>query len=299
MQLKYIWFPLGAVLIWAGNTVISKISAGLIAPEDISFYRWVLAALLMSPFLARPTWALRAQIRPYLGKILVLALLGMVLFQSLAYFAAATSSATSMGIITSLMPLLTLLLSIQLLSEPPTVGTVAGGVLSLLGLAVLIGRGHPLALFDNGVVVGDLLMLLATVSYGLYGVMLRRWALPLKTWQLLYMQVLMAVLLLFPGFVLGHHSPINGENLPILLYAGIAASIISQFLWMRGVAHLGASRCSIFVNLMPIFTVIIAVLALGEDLHGYHAVGGAITLAGVLMAQMLKQRLPGRARAGQ
>ncbi|WP_343583454.1 DMT family transporter [Herbaspirillum sp.] len=297
MQLKYVWFPLGAVLIWAGNTVISKMSAGVIAPEDISFYRWVLAAALMSPFLARPTWNARAQIKPYLGKILVLALLGMVLFQSLAYFAAATSSATSMGIIASLMPLLTLLLSIQLLSEPPTVGTVAGGVLSLFGLAVLIGRGHPLALFDQGVVVGDLLMLLATIAYCLYGVMLRRWALPLRTWQLLYMQVLMAVVLLFPGFLFGHHSPLTAANLPILLYAGIAASIGSQFLWMKGVSHLGASHCSVFVNLMPVFTVIIAVLVLGEHLHSYHAIGGGITLAGVLMAQMLKQRLPGWAKA--
>ncbi|MGC7990978.1 EamA family transporter, partial [Salmonella enterica] len=78
-----------------------------------------------------------------------------------------------------------------------------GGILSLFGLAVLIGRGHPLALFDQGVVTGDLLMLLATIAYGLYGVMLRRWALPLRTWQLLYMQVLMAVVLLFPGYVLG------------------------------------------------------------------------------------------------
>ncbi|MBB5391080.1 MULTISPECIES: DMT family transporter [unclassified Herbaspirillum] len=298
MQLKYVWFPLGAVLIWAGNTVISKMSAGVIAPEDISFYRWVLAAALMSPFLARSTWHARAQIKPHLGKILVLALLGMVLFQSLAYFAAATSSATSMGIIASLMPLLTLLLSIQLLSEPPTVGTVGGGVLSLFGLAVLIGRGHPLALFDQGVVMGDLLMLLATISYGLYGVMLRRWALPLRTWQLLYMQVLMAVLLLFPGFVFGHHSPVTADNLPLLLYAGIAASIVSQFLWMKGVNHLGASHCSVFVNLMPVFTVAIAMLALGEELHGYHAIGGGITLAGVLMAQMLRQRLPGRAKAG-
>lgn len=292
---KALWFPLGAVLIWAGNTVISKMSASVIAPEDISFYRWVLAAALMSPFLARSTWAVRAQIRPHLGKILVLALLGMVLFQSLAYFAAATASATSMGIIASLMPLLTLVLSIKLLSEPPTIGTLAGGLLSLFGLAVLIGRGHPQNLFEQGVVTGDLLMLLATIAYGLYGVMLRRWALPLRTWQLLYMQVLMAVVLLFPGFVLGHRSPITRDNLPILLYAGIAASILSQFLWMRGVAYLGASRCSIFVNLMPVFTVIIAVAALGEQLHGYHAVGGLITLAGVIMAQVFKQRLRWRA----
>ncbi|MFX7752008.1 EamA family transporter, partial [Acinetobacter baumannii] len=57
------------------------------------------------------------------------------------------------------------------------------------------------------------------------------------------------------------------------------------------VQYLGASRCAIFVNLMPVFTVIIAVVALGEQLHGYHAIGGLITLAGVILAQVFKQRL--------
>lgn len=281
MQYKYIGFPLGAVLIWAGNTVISKMSAGVIAPEDISFYRWVLAAILMSPFLAKPTWERRRQIKPYLGKIITLALLGMVMYQSLAYFAAATSTATSMGMIASLLPLLTLLLSSLFLGEPPTIGTLLGGILSLFGLAILIGKGHPVQLFENGVVVGDLLMLVATISYALYGVLLRRWALPFKTWQLLYLQVLTAVVLLFPGFAMGPHSPLTADNLPLVLYAGIAASIVSQFLWMRGVGHLGASHSAVFMNLFPIFTVIIAVVALGETLHGYHAVGGGITLLGV------------------
>jgi len=293
MPYRYLLFPLGAVLIWGANTVVNKISAGVIAPEDISFYRWLLAALLLSPFLAAPTWRDRARIKPYLGKVVVLSLLGMVMFQSLAYFAAATSSATSMGIITSLMPLMTMLLSIRLLAEPPTVGTVGGGLVSLCGIAVLIGHGNPLSLLDQGVVEGDLLMLLATLCYGLYGVMLRRWAVPIATWQLLYLQILSAALILLPGYLFGHHSALTAANLPVVLYAGIAASICSQFLWMRGVTRLGASRCSAFVNLMPIFSVVIAVLALGEQLHDYHAVGGAITLAGVLMAQVFRQRLGG------
>lgn len=291
MQLKYSVFPLGAVLIWAGNTVVSKMSAGLIEPAAISFYRWLLAGLLLTPFLFKAVWRQRHAVRPHALKILVLALLGMVLYQSLAYFAAATSSATSMGMIASLMPLLTLLLSSLFLREPPTWGTLIGGVLSLLGLMILIGKGHPMQLFERGVVFGDVLMLLATLAYALYGVLLRRWALPIASWHLLYLQIWIAVVLLFPPFLLAPYSPVTAANLPLLLYAGIAASIISQILWMNGVAHLGASHSAVFMNLFPIFTVIIAVAALGESVHSYHAIGGGITLIGVLIAQFLKQRI--------
>lgn len=291
MQLKYSVFPLGAVLIWAGNTIVSKLSAGLIEPAAISFYRWVLAGLILTPFLLKPVWRQRRTIRPHLLKIVALALLGMVLYQSLAYFAAATSSATSMGMIASLMPLLTLLLSSLFLREPPTWGTLVGGVLSLLGLMILIGKGHPMQLFEHGVVFGDVLMLLATLAYALYGVLLRKWALPIASWHLLYLQIWIAVLLLLPPFLLAPYSPVTAANLPLLLYAGIAASIISQILWMNGVAHLGASHATVFMNLFPIFTVIIAVAALGESVHSYHAIGGGITLVGVLLAQMLKQRI--------
>ncbi len=291
MQLKYSVFPLGAVLIWAGNTIVSKMSAGLIEPAAISFYRWLLAGLILTPLLLKPVWRQRRAIRPHLLKVLVLALLGMVLYQSLAYFAAATSSATSMGMIASLMPLLTLLLSSLFLREPPTWGTLVGGVLSLLGLMILIGKGHPMQLFEHGVVFGDILMLLATLAYALYGVLLRKWALPIASWHLLYLQIWIAVVLLFPPFLLAPHSPVTAANLPLLLYAGIAASIISQILWMNGVAHLGASHATVFMNLFPIFTVIIAVVALDESVHSYHAIGGGITLIGVLLAQLLKQRI--------
>lgn len=291
MQLKYSVFPLGAVLIWAGNTIVSKMSAGLIEPAAISFYRWLLAGLILTPFLLKPVWRQRRRIRPHLLKILVLALLGMVLYQSLAYFAAATSSATSMGMIASLMPLLTLLLSSLFLREPPTWGTLVGGVLSLLGLMILIGKGHPMQLFEHGVVFGDILMLLATAAYALYGVLLRKWALPIASWHLLYLQIWIAVVLLFPPFLLAPYSPVTAANLPLLLYAAIAASIISQILWMNGVAHMGASHATVFMNLFPIFTVIIAVAALGESVHSYHAVGGGITLIGVMLAQVLKQRI--------
>ena len=103
-------FPLLAILIWAANTVVSKAAAGVLDPAAISFYRWVIAALALSPFCLPQLWRRRSDIRPWLGKLLVLSLLGMVLYQCLAYYAAHSTSATNMGVIGSLLPLLTLLI---------------------------------------------------------------------------------------------------------------------------------------------------------------------------------------------
>jgi drug/metabolite transporter (DMT)-like permease len=290
MQLKQAFFPVSAILIWSGNTIISKLSSGLIEPAAISFYRWLLAALLLTPFCLRAVWRQRRQIQPHWWKIVVLALFGMVLYQCLAYYAAATSSAMNMGMIASLMPLLTLLLSSWLLRDRPTWGTLLGGLLSLSGLMFLISQGDPARLFSHGAVMGDLLMLLATIAYALYGILLRRWALPLGTWHLLYLQIWVAVLVLLPLYLMAPYSPVTAANLPLILYAAIAASIVSQFLWMKGITALGASRASVFMNLLPIFTVIIAVLALGETIHSYHVIGGGITLIGVVLAQWMKPR---------
>jgi len=84
---------------------------------------------------------------------------------------------------------------------------------------------------------------------------------------------------------------LNAQNIPLVLFAGIPASIIAPFLWIKGMHHLGANKTSIFMNLAPIFTAIIAVLFLHEQLHSYHLIGGGVTLLGVVLAQRLRKPL--------
>ena len=84
---------------------------------------------------------------------------------------------------------------------------------------------------------------------------------------------------------------LNAQNIPLVLFAGIPASIIAPFLWIQGVVRLGANKASIFMNLTPVFTAIIAVSFLHEQLHSYHLIGGGIALLGVVVAQRLRTPL--------
>jgi drug/metabolite transporter (DMT)-like permease len=289
--LKFYALPLGAVLIWGVNTVVNKMAAGVIDPAAIGFFRWLIAGLIMTPFMWRTVWAQRQIVRAHLAQLFVLGLLGMVLYQCLAYVAAQTTTASNMGLLQALMPLIAVGLAVLWLGEVVSRGDVAGGIISLGGLLYLLSQGHPASILHRGVAVGDGLMLLACLAYAAYGVLLKRWAIPLSRWQSLFVQIWSANLLLFVYYLLSGTPPLTMAGTPMVLFAALPVSILAPFLWMAGVHHLGPGRSMSIMNLLPLVTVAFAVLMLGESLHGYHLIGGGAALLGVLLAQRWNQPL--------
>lgn len=283
--------PFFAIVLWAGNVIVSRLSAHAIGPQAMTFYRLLLAVLLMSPFVAGPAWRNRAALWPHLGQFGILGFLAMCLFQSLSYLAAETTTATNMAVFTALTPLLTVALSAVLLGEPPTLGLIGGGALSLAGLVYLVSGGHPSALWQGGLHAGDPLMLLAALVYALYGVLLKRWSLGASGWQSTYLQALCALVIMFPAF-LATPAPLrelNRATLPLIAYAGAMASVVLPFLWVRGVQQLGPSRCAVFMNLLPVLTAAGAIVILDEAVQTYHIVGGGLSLLGISLAQTVQR----------
>lgn len=286
-------YPFVAIVLWAGNVIVSRLSAHTIGPQAITFYRLLLAVALMSLFVARPAWRNRAVIWPYLGQFAILGFLAMCLFQSLSYLAAETTTATNMAVFTALTPLLTVGLSAAMLGEDPTLGMIGGGVMSFAGLIYLVSGGDLSSLARDGVHPGDALMLLAALVYALYGVLLKRWNLPVTGWQSTYMQGICALAVMFPAF-LATPAPLrqlNAETLPLIGYAGGLASVVLPFLWIRGVQQLGPNRCAVFMNLLPVLTAAAAIIMLGEPVRPFHFIGGGLALAGVAGAQALRRPL--------
>lgn len=290
-------YPLLAILIWAGNTVVNKLAVGVIFPAEIGFYRWVLAGILFTPFMLKPVLANWTTIKPNLGKIFILGVLGMAVYQSLAYFAATLTSATNMGIILSLMPMMALTLSITSLGNRLTAGALVGAVLSFGGVLVVISAGNLSTLIEQGVNMGDAMMLIATLAYAIYSTLLKKWQLRMPPLQLLYLQVLVAIIVLLPLFVLSPKAGLSPSNIPLILYACIPTSMLAPLMWMHAISRLGPSRTTLFFNLLPIVTALIAAAVLGERLALYHLLGGALTLGGVVLAERWKTPLQARSAA--
>ena len=278
-------YPLLAIFIWAGNTVINKLAVGAIFPAEIGFYRWLLAGVLFTPFMLKPVIAHWPSIRPNLGRIFVLGVLGMAVYQSLAYFAATLTSATNMGIILSLMPLMSLAMAIISLGQRLTAGALAGAVLSFAGVLVVVSSGSLGILLEHGVNLGDAMMLVATLAYAIYSTLLKKWQLRLPPLVLLYLQVLVAIVVLFPLFVASPKTGLTLHNIPLVLYACLLASMVAPLAWMQAVVRLGPSRTTLFFNLLPLITALIAAVVLHEQLALYHLVGGVLTLGGVVLSE--------------
>ena len=278
-------YPLLAILIWAGNTVITKLAADAIFPAEIGFYRWLLAGLLFTPFMLKPVIRHWPLIRPNLAKIFVLGVLGMAVYQSLAYFAAIRTSATNMGIILSLMPLMSLAMAIISLGQRLTAGALAGALLSFAGVLIVVSSGSLATLLEHGVNLGDAMMLIATLAYAVYSTLLKKWQLRLPPLVLLYLQVLVAVVVLFPLFLASPKVGPTVHNIPLVLYACLLASMVAPLAWMQAVIRLGPSRTTQFFNLLPLITALIAAVVLHEQLALYHLVGGLLTLGGVIVSE--------------
>ncbi|MPM78185.1 hypothetical protein SDC9_125196 [bioreactor metagenome] len=282
-------FPLLAVLIWSVNTIVSKLAADSIHPAEIGFLRWFIAAALLTPLLLPGVVRNWRAIRPQWPRIVVLGLLGLVIYQTLAYYAAGLTTATHMGIILSLSPLMVLMIMVIVLGQPLTMGGLIGSLVALAGVVEVVTNGRPQVLLEQGFNRGDLMMLVATLSIAVYNIVLKRWRMShmpqIPTFQLLYLQMLVAVVAQLPLYLVSEKTGINLRNAPLVAFAGTMASIAAPALWMLAIARLGPSRSSIFYNLTPLLTAVVAWLWLHEQLHAYHWVGGALTLLGLLLAE--------------
>ena len=277
--------PVIAVLIWSMNIVVTRYVADYISPVSISFYRWLIAFLILTPFMFLKVWRQRQLIRQHFVQFAVLSAFGMVLYQGLAYSASHYTTATNMGLINAFIPVFTIFVSMLVLKEIPNRFAVIGSLLSFIGLLYVMAQGSLSNLLQIGGHWGDILMTLAVFFYAFYGVFLKKWQLKVPLLLSLYIQIGFALIYHLPFILWFGLDAINAQNAASVLYAGAFPSLLAPLLWMMAVQSIGPNRSSIFMNLMPVFTAIIAYVWLKEAWTIYHSIGGVIILMGILLAQ--------------
>lgn len=152
--------------------------------------------------------------------------------------------------------------SILILREIPNRFAVVGSILSFC-LLYVIGRGDFSNLTQLAGHSGDLIMVLAVFFYAFYGVFLKKWQLKVPLLLSLYVQIALTLVYHLPFVLYYGIDAINQGNVASVLYAGILP-LVAPLLWMMAVQYLGPNRTSIFMNLMPVFTAIIAYFWLHE-----------------------------------
>jgi drug/metabolite transporter (DMT)-like permease len=277
-----------ATLFWSGNFVLGRALNAELPPVGLAFWRWTVAALVLLPFAGPSLWRRRALLAPQWRRLLVLSVLGVATFNTLVYVGLHSTTAVNAALVYATTPALIAALTLALFGERLRSAALAGVALSFFGVALIILKGRLASLLALSVAPGDLLILLATLAYALYTVLLPRWPTGLPPFAFLLAIFILGALELLPFYAwemaAGRFMPLDATAAAAVLYVAVCASILAYVSWNVGTQLIGARRAGLASNLMPIFTSVLGVLLLGEHFAWFHGAGVALIFAGIWLA---------------
>ncbi|MTI05164.1 DMT family transporter [Roseibium denhamense] len=275
-------------LFWGGNTVAGRLAVGEVSPMVVVFLRWMIVAAIMLPLMwlrIRSEWPM---MRPSLTRMILMAALGFVAFNTLFYIAAQSTTAVNLGIIQGSMPILVLIGSVLAFGTKVRLLQIAGILLTLAGVTLIAAQGSLEVLLALAVNPGDGVMLIACVLYSGYTLALRNRP---QVSGLVFFAVLAGISAIasVPGLLWEMASQTAQWPTPkgwlVVLYISLFPSCLSQIFFMRGVELIGPARAGVFINLVPIFAAILAVSILSEPFKWHHGTALVLVLGGIWLSE--------------
>ena len=292
---------LAAVILWSFNLVIADYFAATLTPFELAFGRWLIAVIVLLPF------TLSGIIRNYkvlfrhIWLILFLAVFGIVLNNTLIYYAGQTSSAIDMGLLDVTGPLFIVILSWIWNKAPIKIMQIIGLLLACWGVVEIVTNGDLRQLGKIKPVIGNLWMLINCFIFAVYSVLQSRRPKDISQAQLLEVSALIGTIIMLPLMLSttpkSQLLALNTEEFLVILYLGVANSVIAFLAWNIALNKIGSIKTGVIYYLMPLFGGIEAHFTLGEKLYTSEIIGGIFILAGVVcttIADLKKKSPPAR-----
>lgn len=285
-----------ATLLWGGNFVIGRAVSDQIAPFSLAFLRWCTALIVFAP-IAYPhlkrEWRTLWQ---YKWIVCLLALTGVAAFNTLVYIGLHYTTSINASLMNSSTPIMIYILSFILLRERLSLNQIIGTFISLLGVLFIVAKGDIYMFTSFNFNKGDVIVLLAVMCWSLYSLLVKKYAGKLHSQANFLATIIIGIFMLLPFFIyeqliMPHAITWSIGTMSAIGYVGIFASIIAFLSWNSGVIQIGANRAGIFLNFIPVFATLFAVIFLNEQLTNYQLVGGIAVITGVLLCNYQKKML--------
>lgn len=274
-------------LFWAGNMVMSRGLRADLPPVGLAFWRWVVALACVLPFALphlKGQWpVLRAAWRP----VIFLGIFGVGFYNTFSYVAVQYTTATSATLLNSFIPVVTSVLAFLSLGRRLSRPEAIGGLISLVGVLMLISHGSLDVLLGLGLNVGDVWMLVAVLAWSIYTVGLHWRPQGVHPMLLLAAFIVVGLCVMAPMYMwelsTGTGIRVNAGSLVGIVYAGVVAAFLGFVCFNAGVAAVGPAVGSLFIHLQPIFASVLSAVLLAEQPQWYHYVGMMLVLGGIFV----------------
>ena len=272
-------------LLWGGTFVGGRVATGELAPPAVALWRYAIAVVALLAIARVLEGGLgRLNARQWIGVVL-LGATGVLVFNLCFMYGLSRVPASRASLIMAVNPAVTLLGAVIFLRERPTRGKVIGIAVALAGVAVVLSHGNPANLVRGSVGVGEVVLLGCPLAWAANTLVAKRMlpdvsAIAATTWSAIVGTAMLAVVNAFTGTTL---APLGASwrAWAALLFLATLGTAVALVLFYDGVRRIGAARASVFINLVPVFAVMLGVLLLGEPLELSMVTGGALVVAGV------------------
>ncbi|GLB61423.1 DMT family transporter [Cytobacillus sp. NCCP-133] len=288
--MKYYSLLLLTSFLWGGNFIVGKTLVDHASPATLTILRWAIAVILLVPLV----WRKERNLIPPKEAILPLFLMGVTgvaLFQALQFMALEKTSATNVGLISTLNMFSIAAFSFFFLKEKMNSLQFLSMFVSLFGVLLVLSKGNLGLLFSMKFNVGDLYMMAAVGMWGMYSVC-SKWVMRTVTpmMSILYSGVFGLIVLLPFNISSFKVTNLDASFIQSILYTGLISTVLCMVLWNIGVNKLGPNTSGLFLNFNPVFTAVLAFAFLGEKMTWIQAAGSVIVIAGCFLFSILKNK---------
>ena len=291
MSKKYLAYGLLflATFFWSGNFIVGKFAYLFeIPPLTLNFFRWVLVWLILIPFTYKDIYENLHSIKK---NWLVISLMGVItisLFNSVVYFALNYTQVINAVLVLAAIPAATIVFSSLMNIEKTNIFQLLGLFLSIIGIVIIISNADIQKITSFSFNKGDLWMLVCVFTWALYSTLLKKNKFKFSQFSLIQLMVSVGILFLIPQFFyekfIGLELNYNKGFFAILSYVVIFPAIAAYYCWQKGVEIIGPNRASMFIQLMPLFSAIMAIVIFKEKFQLFHFTGALFIVLGIYLS---------------
>ena len=286
--LAYLFLVLAA-LFWSGNFIVGKFATFFeIPPLTLNVFRWISVWFILIPFTYKEIY----NNLPYIKKNwLVISFMGVITistFNSVVYFALNYTQVINAVLMLSAIPAATIVLSSLMKIEKTNIFQLIGLLVSIVGIGSIISNGDFQKIISLDFNKGDIWMLVCVITWSLYSTLLKKNKFKFSQFTLIQLMVSVGIIFLIPQFFyeksIGLEFNIDKNFFLILAYVAIFPAIAAYYFWQKGIELIGPNRASMFIQLMPLFSAIMAIIIFKEKFEMYHFVGAFFILSGIYLS---------------
>lgn len=312
-----------STLFWSGAFIAGKYSVAYLPVFTLTFLRFLPASILLYAIMRWTGHPYRLQ-KNHIPVFLLTGTVGMFGYHILFFTCLRYTTAINSSIIGATNPVITAVLAFIALKQRLSRLQAAGVCLSFTGVFLTITGADPEVILGLSFNKGDILMLLAVICWAAYGIISSRamnpergggskipgpeadqsgkapgqkecpnsGARPITPLALTFYSFVVCLILLIP-FVILEQPQTFLPGLPAgvwgaVVYMAVFPSVIGYLVQQMAIKEIGPGRTSIFINLVPVFSILLAVLLLDETLQQVKLLTAAAIIAGVIITQKEK-----------